>query len=390
MPCSLPSHLTRRSFLQVAAAGSLAAARLPVTLNRPMAQAIHLAVVVDTTGPGGVYGAPVLHGIQLAATEINARGGITGHALALGVSNGRSDLPRVAALVRRACHDPTVVALVGPTLSSEAVRVDPVAQAARLPVLAVSNTVPGLTAIGPYVFRIALGDAQIIPVVLRIARAHLHFQKAALLYDHVNAATVSAGRIFRDAAAGMGLMLVATRTFASGTTQFAPHLAAIAGARPDVILVSALAQDAVVLLRERLRAGIPATTPIIGANGLNTPALIRGAGIAAEGVIVGTAYDPDGPSPRNRRFKAAFGKRYHLAPDVFAAQGYDGIYTLATALRRAHTIDNRQSLRAALASLKDVPSVLAATGHFSFTPQREATLAPTVRIVRHGQFVPFP
>lgn len=384
------SHLTRRSFLQLTGGTALTLAGLPLKLGQAATTPIHLAVVVDTSGVGGVYGAPVLKGMRLAAAEINAQGGVNGHALDLNVSNGRSDLAHIATLVQHACHNPKVVALVGPTLSSEAVKVDPMAQAAGLPVLAVSNTVPHLTAIGIYIFRLSLGDAQIIPMVLRTAQTHLRFKKVALLYDHLNAATAGAGNVFRDAADTMGLSIVATETFASGTTQFAEQLATIKAARPDAILVSALAQDAVVILQQRLRMGIPATTPIIGANGLNTPAIIRGAGTAAEGVIVGTAYDPHGTSARNRHFRAAFYRRYRLVPDVFAAQGYDGIFALATALRHARTTDDRRALRPALAALRHVPSVLSPSGHFSFTPAREANLTPTVRIVRHGHFVHFP
>jgi len=390
MACARHFPITRRSFLQVAGGAGLAVAGLPLTLSHAAPSAIHLAIVVDTSGAGGVYGAPVLKGMRLAATEINARGGVNRQTLDLNVSNGRSDLPHIATLVQHACRNPNIVALLGPTLSSEAVKVDPIAQAAGLPVLAVSNTVPGLTAIGSDIFRLPLGDAQIIPVVLRTAQTHRHFKKVALLYDNVNAATAGAGRVFRDAAEKMGLSIVATETFPSGTRQFTEHLATIKAARPDAILISALAHDAVVILRQRLQVGIPATTPIIGANGLNTPAIIRGAGRAAEGVIVGTAYDPDGTSARNRLFRAAFSRRYHLVPDTFAAQGYDGIYTLATALRRAHTTDDRRALRAALAALRHIPSVLSPSGHFSFTVAREANLTPTVRIVRHGHFVRFP
>jgi branched-chain amino acid transport system substrate-binding protein len=219
---------------------------------------------------------------------------------------------------------------------------------------------------------------------------HRHFKKVALLYDSVNAATAGEGQIFQAVAGKMGLRIVATETFAFGTTQFATQLAAIKAAGPDAILVAALAQDAVFILKQRLQAGIPAATTIIGANGLNTPAIIHGAGAAAEGVIVGTAYDPGGTSARNRHFKAAFFRRYHVVPDVFAAQGYDGIYTLAAALGKAGTTDNRKDLRAALAALKDVPTVLSASGHFSFTADREPKLTPTVRVVRGGRFVRLP
>ena len=45
-----------------------------------------------------------------------------------------------------------VLALIRPTLSSEATTADPIAQQAGVPVAATSNTAPGITAIGPYIF----------------------------------------------------------------------------------------------------------------------------------------------------------------------------------------------------------------------------------------------
>src|SRR5437763_7946659 len=129
MAFPLHSRLTRRSALQLVGATGLTVVGLPVMASHAALDAIHVAVVVDTSGAGGVYGAPVLKGMLLAATEINARGGVHGHALDLEVGDGRSDPPRVTALVRRACRDTAMVALVGRTLSSEAVAADPLAPA---------------------------------------------------------------------------------------------------------------------------------------------------------------------------------------------------------------------------------------------------------------------
>ena len=389
MPESSGAHLSRRSFLQSALGAGLAVGGLPDGLSRAATNAVRVAGIVDLTGAGSVYGVPVRNGMVLAVNEINRGGGINGHPFDLRVADGKSDLMRIGALVQQAGRDASTVAMAGPTLSSEAVQADPLAQEAGLPVLAVSNTVPGLTAIGKYIFRLPLGDDRIIPVVLNSAHRHYHFKRAAVVYDNVNAATAAAGRVFLASAPRIGLNVVATETFASGADHLTAQLAAVKASNPDVIFVSALAGDAVALLTQRIVAGIPPSTPIIGANGLNTPAIIRGAGAAAEGVIVGTTYDPNDTGTRNRQFRAAFSRNYHHAPDVFAAQGYDGIHALARALRHAHTTRDRRALRAALAGLKGVPTVLSATGRFSFTAQREANLTPIVRVVRHGRFVRF-
>jgi branched-chain amino acid transport system substrate-binding protein len=46
-------------------------------------------------------------------------------------------------------------------------------------------------------------------------------RRAALLYDDENAAPAVAAPIFQSAAEDSGITLVATETFASGTTNFA-------------------------------------------------------------------------------------------------------------------------------------------------------------------------
>jgi hypothetical protein len=65
------------------------------------------------------------------------------------------------------------------------------------------------------------------------------------------------------------------------------------------------------------------------------------------------------------------------------------VYTVVTALRNARTTSDRRALRAALSILKNVPSVLSPSGHFSMSADREANLSPTVRIVRNGRFERF-
>src|SRR5579864_5350346 len=124
------SPLTRRSALQLAGLTGLTLSGLPATIGRAATSRIRIAVVVDTSGDASVYGSPSLNGLLLAADELNAKGGVDGHPLELLVSDGGTNTERVSALFHRYSQDPGVTALVGPTLSSEAVKMDPIAQAA--------------------------------------------------------------------------------------------------------------------------------------------------------------------------------------------------------------------------------------------------------------------
>jgi branched-chain amino acid transport system substrate-binding protein len=47
-------------------------------------------------------------------------------------------------------------------------------------VVATSNTAPGITAMGTYIFRVSLGEADVVPLTIKAALKHLHFKKVAI------------------------------------------------------------------------------------------------------------------------------------------------------------------------------------------------------------------
>ena len=90
-----------------------------------------------------------------------------------------------------------MLAILGPTLSSEALKADPLAQQAGIPVLATCNTAKGITAMGNYIFRLSLGEADVIPLTIKTAQKHLHFKKVAIIYGNDNALTIGEARSSR-------------------------------------------------------------------------------------------------------------------------------------------------------------------------------------------------
>ena len=146
------------------------------------------------------------------------------------------------------------------------------------------------------------------------------------------------------------------------------------------MIVSALAEGAQIATQAR-QLGIKA--PIIGGNGLNSPAFIKNAGAAAEGTIVGAAWNAANDTPENKRFIDAYKKKYNADPDQFAAQAYSGVYILAEAMKAAGPNVDRKSLRDALEKVKDVKTPL---GAFKFTSARDADHPPVIQIVKDGKF----
>ena len=277
-----------------------------------------------------------------------------------------------------------MLAIVGPTLSQEAVQADHIAQGLGVPVVATSNTAPGIPQIGNYIFRLGLGEAAVVPLAMKAAQKNLHFKTAALIYGQDNAFTKSDGTIFTAVAKSLGVKLVDTETFSTGDKDFSTQLTKIKSAKPDVILCGALQKEAVPILVTARQLGI--TAPFIGGNGFNTPVVAQDAGKAAEGAIEGTAWFANGKSAQNQAFIKAYKAAYGKAPDQLAAQAYDAVDVIAAAARQAKTTDNRSALRDALTKLKNVPVVTGANGKFSFTADRDAGETGTVQVIHNGTY----
>src|SRR5690606_21907617 len=86
-----------------------------------------------------------------------------------------------------------------------------------------------------------------------------------------------------------GVDVADTLTFSVADTDFRPLLTQAKAADPDAIVVSALIEAAVPLVTQARELGID--VPIVGGNGFNNPQLMADAGDAAEGVIVGAAWN---------------------------------------------------------------------------------------------------
>jgi branched-chain amino acid transport system substrate-binding protein len=274
--------------------------------------------------------------------------------------------------------------IIGPTLSNTAQVADRIAQEAGVPVLGISNTAKGITDIGDYIFRDSLTENVVIPNTIRVAKEKLKVAKVALLYGNDDAFTKAGYEAFKKALQDAGITILNEQTFAKGDRDFSPQLTQIKAQNPDAIVVSALVEEASGIVSQARKLDIPTSVPIIGGNGFNSPSLMKNAGEAAEGVIVGAAWNASAATPINRKFVEAFNNKFGTMPDQFAAQAYVGVYIAYEAISKAASPENRKAIRDALLGIKGMNTVL---GAFSFTAGRDADYTPVVQKVMGGKFV---
>jgi hypothetical protein len=152
---------------------------------------------------------------------------------------------------------------------------------------------------------------------------------------------------------------------------------------PDIVAISALAPEGVPLLQALRNAGYKKA--IIGSNGLNSGAVIKGAGAAANGLIVGTSWASWNQTPANKTFIKKFKKAYKSTPDQFAATAYAYTYVLATAAKTGKSA-TQDAMAANLAAVKGAKTLL---GNFSFDANRNGMSPVLVQQVSGGKFGAF-
>ncbi len=351
----------------------------PTPENLP--ETVTLGAIFGLSGPISVYGGPQQQAVNLAVEEINAAGYL-GEGITLEVifEDSAGDATEAINAMTKLVEEDGVVAMLGPTLSTEAFAADPIADENGVPVMGVSNTATGITDMGEFVFRNSLPESSVIPGTISQAADILGLEAVAVLYGDDDDFTLSGYDVFIEALEANEIDILEEQTFARGDVDFSAQLTSIIATEPDAIIASALAAEAVQIIIQARELGYDG--PIIGGNGLNSPAVLEETGDASANVIVGAAWNIASPDPLSVAFSEAYEAAYDGLPDQFAAQAYTGAWLYATAIRCADSTDSAE-VRDALAEIADFPSPL---GLFSFAEDRNPVHDPVVQVAIEGVF----
>jgi branched-chain amino acid transport system substrate-binding protein len=345
---------------------------------------VKLGIVQATSGgSAALYGTMQKNGAELAIEEVNGSGQLPGYKLVGLHQDDGGDRGQSVNIFQRLINQEKVAVILGPTLATSAFAADPLAQKAGVPVIASSNTAPGITDMGDYIFRTSPPEGQVFPGVLAYVKKKSAPKTAAQIYGIDDTLMKSAYAVHKKALESEGIKIIATETFQKGDVDYSAQLTKIKAANPDLIVIGGLAEETANIVRQARQLGIPASTQILGANAAISTKLAELAGAAAEGFTVGSGWFIQYDSPKNKAFVEAYRKKYNSDPDNFAAQAYTSVYIVADAVKRAGGVSDLKKLRDAIAATKDLE---ANNGSFAFDANREPAVAPKVLVMKGGKF----
>src|SRR2546425_2102198 len=206
-------------------------------------QDIKVGVAISLTGAANVYGPSQQNGVNLAAGEINAAGGVNGSKIQLLIEDDASTAQQSITVFNKFIEQDKVAAILGPTLSGSAAGAHPVAQKGQTPTIAISNTGIGIVGkcdYGPcdYIFRASLGEETALPATVKAAKAALNLKKVVLLYAQDDKFSADDGTIFQKALAAEGIQITKTITFSKSDVDFAGTVGIAKNENPDALVVA--------------------------------------------------------------------------------------------------------------------------------------------------------
>lgn len=340
-------------------------------------ETIEIGSLFSTSGTGAAFGPQQVQGVELAIEEVNEAGGVNGAEIELLQRDDGGDPKRSAKEMEGLVSGDEVLAVLGPTFSNSAAEADPIANEAGTPVLAVSNTGPGIVGDCPYpcdlVFRDSLGEAEAIPANVATYASGSKAKTATVIHPLDDPFGETSAATAADAFEENGIEVSGTEVFAPLEAGPQPAIEQAIKADADVIFFAAssgeVAATAIEIARETGFKG-----DILGGNAFNSPVVGETAGAASKGAQSAAAWIADNDSMVNTSFIGAYEEAYDAEPDQFAAQSYTGLKLLAAAAGEADLgFDDVAADRAAIAEELEGVQIESPLGPLSFTPDHDVS-----------------
>ncbi|GCE05359.1 protein kinase domain-containing protein [Dictyobacter aurantiacus] len=346
----------------------------------------YITFVVGTvlTGPNAGIGYDNLQGAYVAQHEWNQQNTLGNVKVRLIIANTGSDSGNAATvahqIVQAAAKDPTIVGVMGWSLSSHAENASNILTAAHIPMVSATASSDSLTGLSSYFFRVAPSNKSEATVAAAYAKSKLQAQQAAIFLDDGDSYSQSLGNDFKGAFSGQTRIITYHRndpaSIIAGVQQLQTD--------PGLIYFAGYSNDVATLLGELPKHPALAKTQILGGDALyelaGYPSSVKGELHRMH--FTAFAYPDEWDILKQGNKKPAFFKDYSddysssnpsgvygfRRPSNNVILSYDAMTALLTGSKQAlngGTTLKSTALQQALASVKNLQGV---SGQITFGP----------------------
>ncbi|MED3644064.1 ABC transporter substrate-binding protein [Caldifermentibacillus hisashii] len=322
---------------------------------------IKIGANLELSGEVASYGQSISEGMELAIEEINDSGGVDGKKIKVVKVDNKSDNAEAASAATRLTSQENVLAIIGAATSGNTIAQAQIANDTKTILLSPSGTAPNVTenedgSINEYVFRTSYIDPFQGTVAANFAAKELSVRTAAIYSDSASDYAKGLAAAFKETFQKAGGKIVAEESYVAGDTDFRSTLTRIKSANPEFVFIPGYYEEVGLIVKQARESGV--TVPLMGADGWDSPTLVDLAGKdALNNTFITNHYSAQDPDTKIQEFVTKFKEKYKdKSPDAFNALGYDSVYLLVDAIKRAGSLD-REAVKDALEETKDISLV---------------------------------
>jgi len=331
------------------AAGVLAGCNSSASGDGEKSDKIKIGANLELSGGVASYGQSAKEGIQLAIEEINKEG-INGKKLELVTVDNKSDAAEATSGALKLATQDKVVAMIGASTSTNTLAQVQIAQDNKIPLITPTATNATITnkdgKLNDFVFRTCFIDPFQGTVAANFASNDLKVKSAAVLIDSSSDYSKGLATSFKKSFEANGGKIVKEEAYVAKDTDFRATLTNIKAAKPEYIFVPGFYEEVGLIIKQARELGL--NVPIMGGDGWDSPKLVEIAGAASlNNTFITNHYSSGDSDKKVQDFVAAFKAKYDgKSPDAFTALGYDTVYFLADAIKRAGSSDSKKIQKA--------------------------------------------
>jgi branched-chain amino acid transport system substrate-binding protein len=303
--------MNRRAMLSGTAA--FLAAPTIISSARAEAPAVNVGVIMPLSGANAQFGINGRNGIELAADEINAAGGITelgGAKINLVVADATSTPTTAGNVAQRLITQQDITAVLGAFASSLTLAISEVTERRDIPLLTMSFadqiTGRGYQNIFQVVAKASvIGKAQFDYTAAIAQAAGARIDKIAIMYEDTAYGTAQANGL-RAGAKAANVEIVMDDAYPLGITDTTPLVNKLRGSGPQAVFPVSYLNDSLLIIRAMRQQKL--TIPAIGgAAGYVIPDFEKGLGEFSENVLSINTSNYDLAPDLTERFRKRFG-----------------------------------------------------------------------------------
>jgi len=304
---------------------------------------IKIGVSLPLSGDNAVFGVPQRKAAQLAADEINARGGVLGKRLKLVVEDDAGQAKNAVLAAQKLTVEKSIVAVVGHPNSGCAIPASKVYHDAGIPFVTSTATNPLLTDQGfENVLRFAPTDDMQGSSIAEFIYRKLRHQSVALLHDNAAYGKGIEGHV-KTRFEQLGGRILFEDAIDPKSLDFKQVLLKANQLSPPVVFYGGMLPEGTRLVNQAEQVRLK--TVFVFGDGCYDETFIKLAGTDCRNVYISFLAAPVDQIESSKAFYERYKARYGDAPSFFAPYAYDAISLIADAITKAGAAERTAIIR---------------------------------------------